>query len=84
MTALHNKNVFFKYGPIPASFCLVSFFSNSNKIAIVQFEKSVDGVLGIQTRGCRMVGEDETTELWRYPTHTIRMFKTNMGRVNSH
>ena len=28
-------------------------------------EKSVDGVLGIRTRGRRMVGADETTELWR-------------------
>ena len=27
-------------------------------------EKSVDGVLGIQTHGRRMVDADETTELW--------------------
>ena len=33
----------------------------------IQIEKSIDGVLGIQTRGCRMVGVDETTELWRPP-----------------
>ena len=25
----------------------------------------MDGVLGIRTRGRRMVGADETTELWR-------------------
>ena len=31
----------------------------------IQIEKSVDGVLGIQTQGRRMVGADETTELWR-------------------
>ena len=37
-------------------------------ISIIQIEKSVDGVLGIQTWGCRMVGADETTELWRPPT----------------
>ena len=36
-------------------------------ISIIQIEKSVDGVLGIQTRGCRMLGTDETTELWRPP-----------------
>ena len=30
-----------------------------------QIEKSVDGVLGIQTLGHKMVGADETTELWR-------------------
>ena len=33
----------------------------------IQIEKSIDGVLGIRTRGCRMVGADETTELWRPP-----------------
>ena len=30
-------------------------------------EKSVDGKLGIQTRGHRMVDADKTTELWRPP-----------------
>ena len=29
--------------------------------------KSIDGVLGIRTWGRRMVGADETTELWRPP-----------------
>ena len=33
----------------------------------IQIEKSIDGVLGIRTRGHRMVGTDETTELWRPP-----------------
>ena len=36
------------------------------------FEKSVDGVLGIRTRGRRMVGADETTELWRPPINDER------------
>ena len=31
----------------------------------IQIEKSIDGVLGIRTRGRRMVGADKTTELWR-------------------
>ena len=31
--------------------------------------KSVDGVLGTQTQGGRMVGEDESTELWGTPIH---------------
>ena len=31
----------------------------------IQIEKSVDGVLGIRTRGRRMVGAHKTTELWR-------------------
>ena len=39
-------------------------------ISITQIEKSVDGVLGIRTRGRRMVGTDETTELWR-PSNSI-------------
>ena len=30
-------------------------------------DKSVDGVLGTQTGGGRMVGADESTELWRHP-----------------
>ena len=33
----------------------------------LQIEKSLDGVLGIPTRGRRMEGTDETTELWRPP-----------------
>ena len=36
-------------------------------ISIIQIEKSVDGVLGIQTLGRRMVGADKATELWRPP-----------------
>ena len=44
-------------------FVYVRYFLNI--ISIIQIEKSVDGVLGIQTRGRRMVGADETTELWR-------------------
>ena len=36
----------------------------------IQIEKSIDGVLGIRTRGCRMVGADETTELWRPPHYS--------------
>ena len=38
-------------------------------ISITQIEKSVDGVLGIRTWGRRMVGADETKELWRPPLH---------------
>ena len=33
----------------------------------MQIEKSIDGVHGIKTRGRRMVGTEETTELWRPP-----------------
>ena len=54
-----RKKCLKKIGPIPAPFCLFSLFW------IIQIEKSIDGVLGIWTRGRRMVGADETTELWR-------------------
>ena len=33
----------------------------------LQIEKSIDDVLGIWTRGRRLVGADETMELWRPP-----------------
>ena len=53
---------FFKNGPIPASFV---YFRSFLVTISIQIEKSIDGVLGIQTRGRWMVGADETTELWR-------------------
>ena len=40
-------------------------------ISIIQIEKSLAGVLGTQTCGCRMAGADKTTKLWRpslFPT----------------
>ena len=36
--------------------------------ATMQIENSIDGVHWIRTRGRRMVGADETTELWRPPS----------------
>ena len=33
--------------------------------------KSIDGVLGIQTRDRMMVGSDESTELWRPTSKTL-------------
>ena len=36
-------------------------------ISIIQIEKSIDGVHGIQTQGRMMVGADEAMELWRPP-----------------
>ena len=36
-------------------------------ISILQIEKGLDGVLMIRTHGHRMLGTDETTELWRLP-----------------
>ena len=46
----------------------VYFCSFLITISIIQIEKSIDGVLGIQTWGCSMVGAVETTEQWRPPT----------------
>ena len=48
---------FIKNGPIPASFLFIFVLFS------LQTEKSVDGLLGIQTCGCRMVGADNTNEL---------------------
>ena len=45
----------------------VYFLSFLVTFSIIQIEKSVDGVLGIQTRGRRMLCADETTELWWAP-----------------
>ena len=44
-------------------------------ISIKQIENSIDGVLRIQTRSRRMVGADDTTELWRPPT-SKKLFAT--------
>ena len=41
--------------------CLIEI---SITILIIQIEKSIDGVLGIRTWGCTMVGADKATELW--------------------
>ena len=59
---------FFKKGSNPASFCLFSFFSNDKySINLTINDKSIDGGLGIWTQGGRMVGADESTQLWRHP-----------------
>ena len=59
-----TPNTFFlKMGQSRPLFRLLSPFSHHNSIT-----NSVDGVLGIQIQGHRMVGADETMELWRPPT----------------
>ena len=58
--------VFLKNVPIPATFCFFRPFHIT--ISIIQIEKSIDGAHGIWTRCHRMVGADETTELWRPPS----------------
>ena len=55
-------DIVIKNGPIPASFFV--YFRSFLVTISIKIEKSIDGVLGIRTRCCRMVGADETTELW--------------------
>ena len=50
---LANPSLFFVYFDL--------FTSQIN----YKLKKNIDGVLGIQTRGRRVVGVDKTTELWR-------------------
>ena len=59
-------DVFFKNGPNPTSF-LISFFSHDKYSTNAINDIRVDGVLGTQTQGGRMVGTDKSTELWWHP-----------------
>ena len=67
---------FFLNGPNPASFLFIFvLFSHrkdkySTNLTII--EKSVDGMLGSRTRGGRMEGADESTELWRHPYDMLK------------
>ena len=62
----------FVNGPNPASFPLFIFvlFSTQSPMKVQNLTtngRRVDGVLGIRTHDYRMVGSDESTELWRPP-----------------
>ena len=82
--ALNRRNsmlIFLKnLGQTWPLFPLFSSFYHSN----INFHninwKSVDDVLGIWTQGCRMVGTDETKELWRPPLH-VTNFILNLNIV---
>ena len=68
----------FLNGPNPASFCLFSFSLRTNIAQILTInEKSIDGVLGTQTRGGRLVGTDKSTDLWRTPKNAFFDFDQN-------
>ena len=58
---------FFLNGPILASFSVYFRLFNTLQFKFFKLEKSVDGVLGIRTRGGRMEGANESTELQRHP-----------------
>ena len=64
------KDSFFKkMGQYRPLFC---FYFRSFLVTIsIPIEKSIDSVLGIRTRGRRMVGADKTMELWRPPKTTF-------------
>ena len=50
------------------------FFSSFQHLTIqIQIDKSVDGVLGIQTRGSRTEGPDESTKLRWQPLFSMLM-----------
>ena len=56
-----KTKLFFKKGQSRPLFVYFRpFLAATSKI---QIENSVDGVLGIRTRGCTIVGADKTTEL---------------------
>ena len=71
LTSFNQSDSFFlkKMGQSRPLFVYFRYFLET--ISLIQIEKSVDGVLGNRTRGHRMVGADETTELWRIKPHLL-------------
>ena len=61
----------FVFNKIWANPVLFPFLISKSITISIQINKNVDGVHGIRTQGCRMVGADETTELWRPPLRNI-------------
>ena len=72
----------FRNEPNTASFCLLSFFSHDKYSTNTINDKSVDGVLGTRTQCSRMVGADESTELWRHPFCYLVMERTGKSTNN--
>ena len=45
--------------------CFCPYLNTMTNLPSTKFDfKSIDGVLGIRTRDCSMVGVDDSTELW--------------------
>ena len=62
--------IIFLMGQTRPLFGLFSFFSQCKDKYSTKFiinDKSIDGVLGSQTRDGMMEGADESTELWQHP-----------------
>ena len=74
------------YWPKPASFCLFSFFSyDKYSTNLTINDKNIYGVLGTRTQGGRMVGADESTELWWHPSEKhiyLGILLTFVGHIN--
>ena len=71
---------FFKNGSNPTSICSFSFFSIEKcSTNYTVNDKSIDGVLGTQTQGVKMVGADKSTELWRYPRPQVGSLPNFVG-----
>ena len=61
---------------------LFSFFSNDKHWTDLTInDESLDGALGIRTRGNRMVGVDESTEQWRRPIFVKSFANTHLPKV---
>ena len=73
-----SAKLFFKKWANP-SLLIVYFRFFLNTISIIQTEKSVDGVVGIQTHGRRMVGPDDTTDLCQ--TFYLVAFSDNAATI---
>ena len=79
------KLIFFRKKWANPGLFLFIFRSFLVTISIIQIEKRVDGVLGIRTRGRRMVDADETTELWRPPEvdlYLVQLLNKNHKIIN--
>ena len=79
-------DIVFINGPNPTSICSFSFFPHDKNITNLTINyKNIDGSLGTQTRGGRMVGKDESTELWRHAhlRHHFRCLLTILAFVFS-
>ena len=70
--------LFKKLGQTWPLFIFSSFSHTVNvSISTIWIEKSIDGVFGIRTHGCKMEGTDETMELWRTPIPLLLYLEFN-------
>ena len=62
----------------------VYFRSFLTTISIIQIEKSIDGMLGIRTRGHRIIYVDETTELVYDRKKLLQLLGSNQNTFKEH